>query len=219
MQPLLSAEQALTVTQDDRDHLEAFLDPKFGAPAAGANATPFRFVKAKACGSGRGSAMICSRIYVGRAQVTGGSHNSLHAALLHSLKVLIPDAGTAMNGAPEEEVRKAAVAYLEGRVIGMRDEAGEAGAAATSGSGSAAGASGQGGASGRSGASPAAAGRVPTVTGGGAARPSAPVSGQDPGLELGAVAVRLALDAASGTSGMQLSVGDSVFRGGWLCRW
>ena len=53
MQPLLSAEQALTVTQDDRDNLEAFLDPKFGTPEAGANTTPFRFVKAKACGSGR----------------------------------------------------------------------------------------------------------------------------------------------------------------------
>ena len=50
MQPLLSAEQALTVTQDDRDNLEAFLDPKFGTPAAGATATPFQFVKAK-CGS------------------------------------------------------------------------------------------------------------------------------------------------------------------------
>ena len=81
MQPLLSPEQALTVTQEDRDNLEAFLDPKFGTPAAGATVTPFRFVKVRACGSGRGSAMIRSSICVGRAEVTGGSHNSLHAAL------------------------------------------------------------------------------------------------------------------------------------------
>jgi hypothetical protein len=138
VQPLLSPEKALTVTPEDRRRLKAFLNPRWGTDNAGTTTTPFLFVKAQAPSSGRGSVMIRSVIYVTRddrsrdREATGGSHDSLHAALLHSLKVLIPDKGEGMKGRPEDTVRAAAVAYLEGRVAGMRGEAGEAGAAATS---------------------------------------------------------------------------------------
>ena len=42
--PHLPAEQAATVTQEDRDHLLPFLDPTWGTPAAGTTTTPFRYV-------------------------------------------------------------------------------------------------------------------------------------------------------------------------------
>ena len=121
MQPLLSPEKALTVTPEDRRRLKAFLNPRWGTDNAGTTTTPFLFVKAQAPSSGRGSVMIRSVICVYNRddrsrEATGGSHDSLHAALLHSLKVLIPDKGEGMKGRPEDTVRAAAVAYLEGRV-------------------------------------------------------------------------------------------------------
>ena len=96
MQPLLSPEKALTVTPEDRRRLKAFLNPRWGTDNAGTTTTPFLFVRAQAPSSGRGSVMIRSVILVSREathkssrEETGGSHDSLHAALLHSLKVLI----------------------------------------------------------------------------------------------------------------------------------
>ena len=48
MQPLLSPEQALTVTPEDRANLEPFRDPTWGTDKAGTTTTPFHFVKTKA---------------------------------------------------------------------------------------------------------------------------------------------------------------------------
>ena len=55
--PHLPAEQAATVTQEDRDNLEPFLDPTWDTPAAGTTTTPFRyrFVKCRTRFEIRGS--------------------------------------------------------------------------------------------------------------------------------------------------------------------
>ena len=89
--PHLPAEHVHTVTQGDRDKLKPFLNPKWGTPAAGTTDTPFLFVKCQKTASGNPA--IRSSIVALGVEVKSPGQPSLHAALLHSLKVAIPDAG------------------------------------------------------------------------------------------------------------------------------